>query len=127
MENHKFNKSDNIINGKHVETFYIDDKQVSESTYYSMLDELTVNNNIKSASIPELSNEQNEYIQSILDDIYDSPEHAINILYHELIHNYKIGFYTGQMELNNEYAKAMKNNYRISQSKIDDVMDEYEK
>lgn len=129
------------MDGKLIEKFFIDNKEVSESTYYSLLEEklgIPYNNisnagsksqpnTVKSKELNDLSIKQEEYIENLLSDIYDNPEDAFYILENELIFNFKVGYHTGQIDLNNNYAKAMKYNYRITQSNLDNLLDDYNK
>lgn len=139
----EFKRIDKIVDGELSEKFYIDDKEVSESTYYTLLeDRMGINNtnNLKNNTVKknetnisnnkpnnEYQNEKDEYINSLIQLLDDNPDDQFDILYDELVYHYKLGYFMGQLDLNDNYAKAMKQNYRVIQNKIDDLTDEYEK
>jgi hypothetical protein len=158
----EFKKIDKVIDGELCEKFFIDDVEVSESTYYTLLEDriginIGINNNnlnksnnknnnnknnsnnnksnlkqntIKTeTNLPneEYTEDKDEYINSLIKAMEDNPEDEFDILYDELVYHYKLGYFMGQLDLNDNYAKAMRQNYRVIQDKIDDLTDEYEK
>jgi hypothetical protein len=144
MENSfpEFKKIEMIANGKLIETFFINDKEVEESVYYTLLEDRTniytkfnKKEKAKSKKVDidddefekdEMQKEQ-EYIQGILDLLEDNSDEAFYILYDELVYTYKLGYLMGQLDTNDAYQKSMKQNFREIQYQIDDLVDEYEK
>lgn len=142
----EFKKIEKVIDGQLIEKFYIDNQEVTESTYYSILedrmgvftqpkkienkkinDKKIENKKIITQTSEDIHEQQEEYINSLLTLIEDNPEESFDILYDELVYHYKLGYLIGQLDLNQTYSKGMKQNYRLLQEKIEDLIEEYGK
>jgi hypothetical protein len=139
----EFKKIEMVVDGKLIESFLINDKEVEASTYYSLLED---NANIyadtpnkdkekkktkykeidRNAEDMDIKEQEAEYIQGILDLLKDNDEESFAILYDEFAYHYKLGYLVGQLDTNEAYAKAMKQNFRDVENQIDDLIEEYQ-
>lgn len=124
----EFKKIEKIVNGKCEEIFFIDDIEVKESTYYTLLydrEETSDRINIKRES---KSNQENKnHISRIEDKIKNNPQKMYDILIKELSNHYLLGYLNGQREYSQLAIQNFNHNKEQLNKKIIEVVKEYDK
>jgi hypothetical protein len=129
----KFNKTDDFIDGQIVEKFYIDNHEVTESTYYNLLEERMDHlnqyepvNQVEEVDECDMGydEKQKNYLETLLNTLDENPDDRMDILYNELGFYHRLGVLQGQMELHDIYCKAMRQNYRTTQIATDKFLED---
>jgi len=139
-DNPVFKKVDMFENGKLSEKFYINNKEVDEKTYYTLLEDRYMNSGVKETpnnkkptrtlknKKRQKSEEQKqyEYLSNIVDIINSvDMDKAVNLLASELILQYRIGYYVAQIKICDDLAKQMKYNASVARKSLNELLNSY--
>jgi len=141
--NPTFRKDEKIVDGTLVETFYIDDHEVAQHTYYSLLEDLySVDKNVLNKPTPppipkiednlppqelEARKQIEEFGAIVLNTLLsvNGYEEQLEYLLEELEFQYKSGYYLGQTDLLEVYADSTKKSKRIVRDAYEDLVAAY--
>ena len=117
-----FKKENRIVDGKEIESFFINDKEVDISTYYSMFDELL---GIKKPTMTKKINKHRnydtayDYIRYVLDNINNAEtiDDKHEYLANELLYQYYTGLHIGQRTIISDLSNILnKHDIELSNS-----------
>ena len=128
-----FKKLDKFVDGKLCEVFYIDDKEVSESTYYTLLESnydesCNMNYDVKENRLFQDETEENkalydEWVRKMIHYIkHSDDDNAFELLSFELNYYYCYGYYIGQILTNERYIESMKKNLEDASQFLDELI-----
>jgi hypothetical protein len=133
----EFKKIDTFKDGKLCEVFFIDDKEVSEKTYYNLLEDsfgVGEYKTEKKPSPPTKKKSNNTYGMEKQDaelrdliDLINSVDikKGINLLASELLLQYRLGYHIAQVELCESFTKVMKHNSKLAKDSLNGLLDAY--
>lgn len=117
-----FKKVDKIVNGKLCETFYINEKEISQSAYYSLLEDNFSRDMCKSNTDENTLFEKSErYLNEIIDIILTNREAGKRTILEEFQYYYSLGFMSGQLEFTKVHKESIDQNIKILTDNIDNL------
>jgi len=127
----EFNHKYITDNGALLEKYYIDNKKVDSSVYYSILEDFIVyvkddkNNPITIDKDKDKCFKSNEYniLLKILEKIYSlTTDEAVEYISELLLLQHNVGYCVGQIELSNSYAKNLFNYKRNVKKSLNSIL-----